>query len=74
MTFNEWYVDTEFNPMIYGALEAAWNAAVTAEREECVKCVELVRDDWVKVGANIKSCAAGYLAHAIRARNVGEQP
>ena len=30
MTFDEWYVDTEFNPMIYGALQAAWQAASTA--------------------------------------------
>ena len=37
MTFDEWYVDTEFNPMIYGALQAAWQAATLAEREECAK-------------------------------------
>ena len=40
-----------------------------AEREACAKCIELVRDDWVKVDANINACAADYLAQAIRARS-----
>lgn len=33
MTFDEWYVDTEFNPMIYGALQAAWQAASRLPRK-----------------------------------------
>ena len=49
-------------------LEYAIAQAVAAEREECAKYVELVRDDWVKADANTKACAADYLAHAIRTR------
>jgi hypothetical protein len=33
MTFQEWWTDQEFNPMIYGAMEAAWNAGKRAQRE-----------------------------------------
>ena len=57
-------------------LEYAIAQAVAAEREECAKYVELVRDDWVKADANTKACAADYLAHAIRTRPnaLGQEP
>ena len=34
MTFQEWWADQEFNPMIYGVMEAAWDAGRAATKKE----------------------------------------
>lgn len=33
--FGQWYVDTEFNPMAYGAMQASWNAALEHAAKIC---------------------------------------
>ena len=55
MTFDEWYVDTEFNPMIYGALQAAWQAATLAEREECAKVCDELNEKVTRLSALLEA-------------------
>ena len=33
--FKQWYVDTEFDPMAYGAMQASWNAALEHAANVC---------------------------------------
>jgi len=34
MTFEEWWMDSEYDPMLYGPLSDVWVAAQAAQREE----------------------------------------
>ena len=35
MTFEEWWMDQEYDPMIYGPMSDAWAASQAVTREEC---------------------------------------
>lgn len=42
--FKQWYVDTEFDPMSYGAMQAAWNAALEHAANICRE--QMLKSDW----------------------------
>ncbi len=37
--FKQWYVDTEFDPMAYGAMQASWNTALEHAANVCEEVV-----------------------------------
>jgi hypothetical protein len=39
MKFEEWWMDQEYDPMLYGPMSDAWAASQAATREEDVKKV-----------------------------------
>lgn len=43
--FKQWYVDTEFDPMAYGAMQASWNAALEHAAKICEAQQEPVNDE-----------------------------
>jgi hypothetical protein len=46
MTFDEWWMDQEYDPMLYGPLSEVWNAAQSEQREIDARIVETTPVEW----------------------------
>ena len=57
MRFKEWWMENDFNPMIYGAMESAWNAAREAQRDDIAKMFdgEVWAYDYREIAAAIRN-------------------
>ena len=68
MNFDEWYVDSDFNPLFYGHLKEAFEAGQKAEREACAaECERMVMYPGGKQEAPAHD-SVWYAARAIRER------